>query len=254
MADSSINSFMSNFDGGSRPNLYSVNLVCPVGPLPQLQFYCKAAQLPSSILGEVNVPYLGRMAKYPGDRQFEDWTIDIINDQNMSLRNVFEYWNELFNSYAGNSTPYPNPRGAFGSAIVAQLDRSFKVVKWYQFFDLWPDNVAAVQLGYDQNDTVSDFQVVFKYSYFVTSSSPFQVNGANIAGGTLGPGAVAAAGAGSQFGFGGAGLGGFGVGTGASVGVGGQGSGAFAGAGGGNTSIGFGINTGSTSFGFGIST
>ena len=137
---------------------------------------------------------------------------------------------------------------------MAQLDRSFKVVKWYQFFDLWPDNVAAVQLGYDQNDTVSDFQVVFKYSYFVTSSSPFQVNGANIAGGTLGPGAVAAAGAGTPFGSGGAGLGGFGVGSGASVGVGGQGSGAFAGAGGGNTSIGFGINTGSTSFGFGIST
>lgn len=247
MADSSINSFMSNFDGGSRPNLYSVNLVCPVGPLPQLQFYCKAAQLPSSILGEVNVPYLGRMAKYPGDRQFEDWTIDIINDQNMTLRNVFEYWNELFNSYAGNSTPYPNPRGAFGSAIVAQLDRAFNVVKWYQFFDLWPDNVAAVQLGYDQNDTVSDFQVVFKYSYFVTSSSPFQVNGANIPGGILGPGGVAAAGAG-------AGLGGFGVGSGASVGVGGAGTGAFAGAGGGNTSIAFGINTGSTSFGFGLST
>jgi len=254
MADSSINSFMSNFDGGSRPNLYSVNLVCPVGPLPQLQFYCKAATLPSSILGEVNVPYLGRMAKYPGDRQFEDWTIDIINDQGMTLRNVFEYWNELFNSYAGNSTPFPNPRGAFGSATVAQLDRSYRVVKWYQFFDLWPDNIASVQLGYDQNDTVSDFQVVFKYSYFVTSSSPFQVNGANIAGGTLGPGAVAAAGAGAPFGFGGAGLGGFGVGSGASVGVGGQGSGAFAGAGGGNTSIGFGINTGSTSFGFGIST
>jgi hypothetical protein len=245
---------MSNFDGGSRPNLYSVNLVCPVGPLPQLQFYCKAATLPSSILGEVNVPYLGRMAKYPGDRQFEDWTIDIINDQGMTLRNVFEYWNELFNSYAGNSTPFPNPRGAFGSATVAQLDRSYRVVKWYQFFDLWPDNIASVQLGYDQNDTVSDFQVVFKYSYFVTSSSPFQVNGANVGGATVGPGAVAAAGAGAPFGFGVPGLGGYGLGSGASVGVGGQGSGAFAGAGGGNTSIGFGINTGSTSFGFGIST
>jgi hypothetical protein len=253
MADSSINSFMSNFDGGSRPNLYSVNLVCPVGPLPQLQFYCKAATLPSSILGEVNVPYLGRMAKYPGDRQFEDWTIDIINDQNMSLRNVFEYWNELFNSYAGNSTPFPNPRGAFGSAVVTQLNRAYQPVKSYQFFDLWPDNVASVQLGYDQNDTVSDFQVVFKYSYFVTSSSPFQVNGANIPGAVIGPGGVAAASAGAPFGgFGG--LGGFGLGSGAGIGVGGPNGGAAAGAGGGNTSIAFGINTGSTSFGFGIST
>jgi hypothetical protein len=204
-------------------------------------------------LGEVNVPYLGRMAKYPGDRQFEDWTIDIINDQNMSLRNVFEYWNELFNSYAGNSTPFPNPRGAFGSAVVTQLNRAYQPVKSYQFFDLWPDNVASVQLGYDQNDTVSDFQVVFKYSYFVTSSSPFQVNGANIPGAVIGPGGVAAASAGAPFGgFGG--LGGFGLGSGAGIGVGGPNGGAAAGAGGGNTSIAFGINTGSTSFGFGIST
>lgn len=253
MADSSINSFMSNFDGGSRPNLYSVNLVCPVGTLPQLQFYCKAATLPSSILGEVNVPYLGRVAKYPGDRQFEDWTIDIINDQGMSLRNVFEYWNELFNSYAGNTTPYANPRGAFGSAIVTQLARDYTPVKSYQFFDLWPDNVAAVQLGFDQNDTVSDFQVVFKYSYFVTSSSPFQPNGANVPGGILGPGGIATAGAGNAFGinpfggFGGAG------GSGAGVGVGGPNGFSQAGAAGtGKTSFAFGINTGKTSFGFGL--
>ena len=109
MADSSINSFMSAFDGGSRPNMYSISLVCPIGPIPQLQFYCKAATLPQSFLGEIMVPYMGRVAKYPGDRQFDDWTIDVLNDQNMTLRNTFELWNELFNSNSGNSTPYPNP-------------------------------------------------------------------------------------------------------------------------------------------------
>ena len=251
MADSSINSFMSAFDGGSRPNLYSVTLACPVGPLPQLQFFCKAATLPSSILGEVNVPYLGRMAKYPGDRQFEDWTIDIINDQGMSLRNVFEYWNELFNSYAGNTTSFPNPRGAFGAATVAQLSRNYQVVKWYQFFDLWPENVAAVQLGYDQNDTVSDFQVTFKYSYFVTSSSPFQVNGATGVG-AVGPGAVAGAGA---AGFGIPGFGGFNS-TGVGVGVGNNGSGVAVGVGGSGNSVGVAVGNGGgkSSFGFGITT
>lgn len=183
MADSSINSFMSAFDGGSRPNLYSVNLVCPVGPIPNLQFFCKAATLPQSYLGEINVPYLGRMARYPGDRQYDDWTIDVINDQNMTLRNTFELWNELFNTHAGNSTQYPNPRAAFGVATVSQLDRNYRVVKWYQFFDMWPELVSQIQLGYDQNDTVSDFQVTFKYSYFVTSSSPYQTNSAtNVAG------------------------------------------------------------------------
>ena len=248
MADSSINSFMSAFDGGSRPNLYSVSLVCPVGPLPQLQFFCKAATLPQSFLGEINIPYLGRIARYPGDRQFDDWTIDIINDQNMTLRNTFELWNELFNSNAGNSTTYPNPRAAFGTAVVAQLARDYSVVKWYQFFDVWPDNIAAVHLGYDQNDTVSDFQVTFKYSYFVTSSG-YPIQAAGVPGSTIGPGGVAAGAAGAAFGI--PGFGG-GLGSGANVGVFGPNGGVGVGAGGGLNSTAFGINTGS--FGFGIST
>ena len=252
IANSSINSFMSNFDGGSRPNLYSVNLSCPIlGALPVLQFYCKAATLPSSILGEVNVPYLGRMAKYPGDRQFEDWTIDIINDQGMTLRSAFERWSEAFNTYAGNATAFPNPRAAFGTAVVAQLARDYSVVKWYQFFDVWPDNIASVQLGYDQNDTVSDFQVTFKYSYFVTSSG-YPIQAAGLPGSTLGSGGVVAGSAGAPFGTPGFGGIGAGLGSGASVGVFGPNGGVGVGAGGGLNSTSFGINTGS--FGFGIST
>lgn len=237
MADSSINSFMSAFDGGSRPNLYSVNLVCPVGPIPNLQFFCKAATLPQSYLGEINVPYLGRMARYPGDRQYDDWTIDVINDQNMTLRNTFELWNELFNTHAGNSTQYPNPRAAFGVATVSQLDRNYRVVKWYQFFDMWPELVSQIQLGYDQNDTVSDFQVTFKYSYFVTSSSPYQTNSAvNVAG--VGPGVNNQKSSGNGFSFGATTAGGnsFGINTG----------------GGGGQNASFGIQTASGN-GFGIS-
>jgi hypothetical protein len=134
----------------------------------------------------------------------------------MTLRNTFELWNELFNSNAGNSTTYPNPRAAFGSAIVSQLDRNFKVVKWYQFFDLWPELVSSIQLGYDQNDTVSECQVTFKYSYFVTSSSPFQTNSAvNVAG--VGPGASNQAQSGNGFSFGvQTNAGGFGINTGGS--------------------------------------
>lgn len=240
MADSSINSFMSAFDGGSRPNMYSISLVCPIGPIPQLQFYCKAATLPQSFLGEIMVPYMGRVAKYPGDRQFDDWTIDVLNDQNMTLRNTFELWNELFNSNSGNSTPYPNPRAAFGTAVVSQLDRNYKVIKWYQFFDLWPELISQVQLGYDQNDTVSDFQVTFKYSYFVSSSSPFQTNSAvNVGNGSgVGSGSSSSSGASNGFSIGGSATGangqtgGFGLNTGGS---------------GGGTS--FGLNTGAGGMG-----
>jgi hypothetical protein len=195
MADSSINSFMTNFDGGARPNLYTFVLACPglaiLNPqFAQLQFFCRSTQLPASMLGEITVPYLGRQGKYPGDRTFEDFTITVVNTQDMNLRRVFEFWHEQFNSYAGNSTAFPNPRQIFGSAVVTQLNKAYQPVRAYQLFDMFPRDVSAVDLSYDNNDTVSEFSVTFGYSYFITDNSP-QNSAAGIGGqGFINPGSV----------------------------------------------------------------
>lgn len=241
MADSSINSFMTNFDGGARPNLYTFVLVCPgLGELnpafSQLQFFCRSTQLPSSILGEFTVPYLGRQAKYPGDRTFEDFTITILNTQDMNLRRVFEFWNEQFNTFAGNATAFPNPRQIFGSAVVTQLDKAYRPTRAYQFFDMFPREVSSVDLAYDNNDSVSEFSVTFGYSYYINDNSP-QPGGAGIGSqGPLNPGAVVPglAGAGNGFGFGGSGFG-------LSFGSGPGGSGFSFGYGNGNSTFGVGF-------------
>jgi hypothetical protein len=249
MADSSINSFMTNFDGGSRPNLYTFVMACPglaaLNPsFAQLQFFCRSTQLPSSILGEITIPYLGRQAKYPGDRTFEDFTITIINTQNMQLRRVFEFWNEQFNTYAGNASAFPNPRQIFGSAVVTQLDKAYRPARAYQFFDMFPRDVSSIDLSYDGNDTVSEFTVTFGYSYFINDNSPTQ-SSAGIGGqGGMNPGAVVPglAGAGNGFGFGNNGIGGGGSGFGVSFGSGPGGSG-----------FSFGFCNGNSSFGVGFS-
>lgn len=248
MADSSINSFMTNFDGGARPNLYTVSMACPglavLNPaLTQLQFFCRSTSLPASVLGEVVVPYLGRQAKYPGERTFEDFTMTILNTQNMNLRRVFEFWNEQFNTLAGNATAFPNPRAIFGSAVITQLNKAYQPVRAYQFVDMFPRDISTVDLGYDQNDTVSEFSVTFGYSYFITDNSP-QNGYAGINGpGFLNPGAVTPglAGAGNGFGFGNNGFGG-GSGFGMSFGSGPGGSGFSFGYGNGNS--GFGVSFG----------
>jgi hypothetical protein len=246
MADSSINSFMTNFDGGARPNLYTFVLACPglavLNPqFAQLQFFCRSTQLPASVLGEITVPYLGRQGKYPGDRTFEDFTITVINTQDMNLRRVFEFWHENFNTYAGNSTSYPNPRQIFGTAVVTQLNKAYQPVRAYQLFDMFPRDVSSVDLAYDNNDTVSEFSVTFGYSYFVTDNSPAN-SAAGVGGqGLLNPGAYVPglAGSGNGFGFGNNGFGG-GQGFGVSFGSGPSGSGFSFGYGNGNSGFGFG--------------
>jgi len=249
MADSSINSFMTNFDGGARPNLYTFVMTCPglsvLNPaFAELQFFCRSTQLPTSILGEITVPYLGRQAKYPGDRTYEDFTITVINTQNMNLRRVFEFWNEQFNTHAGNTTNAPNPRSIFGSAVVTQLNKSYQPTRAYQFFDMFPRDVSSVDLAYDNNDTVSEFTVTFGYSYFIHDNSPTQSQAGVSGAGFLNPGAVVPglAGAGNGFGFGASGFGG------------GNGFGVSFGSGPGGSGFSLGYSNGGSSFGVGYST
>lgn len=255
MADSSINSFMSAFDGGAKPNLYSVNVSCPVlgNAFQNLQFFCRATSLPSSFLGEVNLPYLGRMAKYPGDRTYEPWSITVINTQDMQLRKVFEYWNELFNSHAGNVAASTNPRQLFGGATITQLARNYQPVRSYFMAEMYPAAVSAVNMGFDQDNMISEFEVTLNYTYFITDTSA-AVTGVGITGGVVGanPGTI---GAGSPAGpvgaFNGAlgGLGGFGGGVGLPGAFGQSSSGGFSFQ---NKNFGFSVGGSNSSFGSGI--
>jgi hypothetical protein len=60
---------------------------------------CKTAQLPGATLGVVPVQYFGRELKFIGNRQFADWTITVINDEDFIVRNAFERWMNGINSH-----------------------------------------------------------------------------------------------------------------------------------------------------------
>ena len=55
-------------------------------------FLVKAANLPASTIGVIEVPYRGRTLKIAGDRTFEPWTVTVLNDQEFRLRAKFEEW------------------------------------------------------------------------------------------------------------------------------------------------------------------
>ena len=99
-----IDQFVADFDGGSRPTLYKVSIQGgdPANFTERLSFYCKATSLPASTLGEIIVPYMGRQIKVPGDRTFEDWTVTILNTEDMDLRGQFEQWNHYYNGIIDN--------------------------------------------------------------------------------------------------------------------------------------------------------
>ena len=67
----------------------------------EFSFACKAAQIPSSAVGVVEVPYFGRVVKVPGNKTFENWTVTIINDEGFEIRNAMEKWMASMGTHEG---------------------------------------------------------------------------------------------------------------------------------------------------------
>ena len=185
---------LSNFKsrlagGGARNNLFEVTLPSFPGAASdfwgegenesntKMSFLCKAAVLPASNVPEIPVAFRGRILKVAGDRTFDPWTVTIINDEDFGLRTSFEAWmNKL--SKLNDATGVTNPNSYMTNAYVKQLGRGKEkfatenvggessVLRTYKFYDIWPTNVSAIQLSYDTEGTIEEFDVTFAVQYF----------------------------------------------------------------------------------------
>ena len=90
MATFRVDDFKSKLTGGgSRPNLFRATINFPGyagGDVELTSFMCKAAQLPSSVISQIDVPFRGRQLKIAGDRTFENWNITVINESSSAVR------------------------------------------------------------------------------------------------------------------------------------------------------------------------
>ena len=186
MASSRENKTISQFKsaligGGARPNLFEVELTTlPAGiswDADSFRYMCKAAQLPAQNVANIDVPFRGRIFKVAGDRTIDTWTVTIINDEGFILRNAFEQWAELIakldtnlgatdpSAYMTNAKVFQLGRGSTTSSKSSE-GSSNAVLKEYEFIDIWPSNVAAIDLSYDSSDAIEDFTVEFQVQSF----------------------------------------------------------------------------------------
>lgn len=175
--------------GGSRPNLFEVEMAFPgdvgvdAATLTKGRFLCKAANLPASNVASIDVPFRGRVLKVAGDRTFDPWTITIINDTDFKLRHSFETWMNLL-SKLDNNTGYIDPASYQSDMIVYQLGRdvdgtkksgatgNVSTLRSAKLFGCFPTNVSALDLSYDATDTISEFTVELQVQYFELNDGP----------------------------------------------------------------------------------
>ena len=171
---------MSNIDdfkqnglagGGARANLFQVTLTGGLAGSGKLfEFMCKGAQLPASVVAQIDVPYRGRQLKVAGDRTFENWTVTVFNDNEMKIRNDFERWMNSMNAHAANIGDL-DPELYKQQLQVTQFDRQNKPTKMYTLTGAFPVNVSAIDLSYDANDAIEEFTVEFAYDYWTTGAN-----------------------------------------------------------------------------------
>lgn len=159
--------------GGARPNLFKATINFPAyaqGDVEITSFMCKAAQLPGSVMGIVDVPFRGRILKIAGDRTFEIWSPTILNDTDFVVRNAMERWMNGINAHSAN-TGLVAPADYSADLIVEQLDRDETVLKRYNFRGCFPTSISAIDLAYETNDVIEEFTVDFQVQYWESSTT-----------------------------------------------------------------------------------
>ena len=161
--------------GGARANQFQVTMPFPGfaaagGETRVMSFLCRTTNLPGMTLGEVPVPFRGRQLYIAGDRTFETLTTTIMNDTDFLIRNAMERWMNAINALSDNSG-LENPSDYQVDAFVDQLDRAGEAIKSYTFRGLFPQTIAPIELAYDTNDAVEEFEVTYRYQFFETNTT-----------------------------------------------------------------------------------
>lgn len=168
--------------GGARPSLFKVRFAAiPSGVLTvvdnqssDLEYVCRAAQIPASTIDPVAVPYFGRQIQLAGNRTFSPWTITVMNDEGMKHRNMFESWHNKINtlvsnrqdSSSDNMLDYKVPANVLQYGKAGPSDDS-GIIRQYQFEGMFPIDVGAMQLDWDAGNQIQTFDVTLAYDYWI---------------------------------------------------------------------------------------
>ena len=175
-----VNQFRQQLIGdGARPNLFEVRMNVPGyaktnGVDRKISFMCNSAQLPGSTVGIAPTYYFGREVKVAGNRQYADWTINVINDEDFTVRNSMERWinglsDPVANIRAASAGTVDNGYGA--DATVIQYGKKGNVLKTYTFVGMFPVDVSPIEVNWSANDQIEEFSITFAYQYWTSAEN-----------------------------------------------------------------------------------
>ena len=184
-ADRNITNFRDRLvGGGARPNLFEVNIELPDGVIGQadyrddVRFMVKAAEIPAANIGNIPVPFRGRVLPVAGDRTFDPWTVTVINDSKFNIRDAMEQWSNKINdlqfdvgdispsNYQTKAEVFQLSRGGKTTSASSTGGETINVLRTYNFEGIYPSVVSSIPLDYGATDSIEEFQVTFNYLFW----------------------------------------------------------------------------------------
>ena len=183
-----VNSFVNSLQGGgARANQFKV-IFSALGS--DFEFLCRSAQIPAMTIGEVPLPFRGRLVYVPGDRTYDPWTVTIMNDRSYRIRSTLEAWQNDLQDIGSATISSAQGSAAYRQVSVKQMDRNDRTIRTYVLYDAWPTALDTIDLAFDTNDEVETFGATFRFNYMTASGGGVSSSGRTSAslaeGGSLG--------------------------------------------------------------------
>ena len=167
-----INDIRANLKlGGARPTLFEIEITSPFdSDLNNIApFMTQATSIPASSITPIEVPYFGRKIKVAGDRTFDNWSINVINDEDFKVRHAMERWHHAINTLQGNlnTTGSSAPANYKSQAKVKQFSKiGGQPIREYKFYGIFPTDVSGIELSWADTDRIEEFTVTFAYDWY----------------------------------------------------------------------------------------
>jgi len=177
--------------GGARPSLFNVFLTVPVGigidivSVDKFRFVCRAAEIPESTVGQIDLPYFGRKIKVAGDRTFSDWSVTVMNDEDFAVRGMLEAWSNAINRMVANVRDPNLAAEQYKTDIeVVQYGKAGDVLRSYMLVGAFPTQLAGISLNWETTNNIEEFTCNFAYDYWVpvVEASDKKAGGVNVYG------------------------------------------------------------------------
>lgn len=176
MPSNSITEFRQNFKGGTRRNRFEVfgmNFPAQAGGGNIDTFHAYAFNLPQVAIGQIPVDYRGRRVYIPGDRDYAEWTLTILDDNagnGATIYPAFQDWQNAINGHVTNESSFGGTDAAASAGrqnwTIKHMDYDGSTtLKTINLVGCWPVALGAVALSAGSRDELVTFDVTIRYDY-----------------------------------------------------------------------------------------